>query len=236
MTRSINIILIDDNIITRSALKQLLLQTSDFKVVNEGGFVDITQVVNHAPCVVILRFEQKDCSKLMTLISDVRKNNPSSQILILAQSSDDPMVMWALKSGVKGCLVNESTLQDLENAIKELANGSVFIPSSISRRLIQKLSDPSDRDGDGNPIVLPTQQLRVLKLICRGLSNEEIAHSLTISKRTVDMHTYKLFKRLNVSSRTQAIHVAMQSGLVDILFAPLELDLSSSMKAGRLGD
>ena len=210
----INVILVDDNINIRSGLKLLLSDNPDYSL-NDAGFSEVFKHIKNELTIAIIRLEQREYSKIMTIISDIHKDYPAVSILILAYSSEDPQVLMALKAGARGCLLKDSTFDDLKRAIQELAEGNVFIPSIISTKLIQKLSGPYDWEKNDNSLTLSTQQLRVLKLISLGYSSEEIAKALFISKRTVDMHTYKLFRRLNVSSRTQAIQVAMRSGLID---------------------
>jgi DNA-binding NarL/FixJ family response regulator len=215
MKGSIRIAIIDDNITIRSGLRLLLSRIQDIYITCEAGYAEALRVIADAPEIILLRLEPKESQKILALVNHIRQSNPMIKVLALAYSSSDPLVLRCLKAGVPGCLVKESSLQDLEMAIREVAAGRMYIPVAVTTHMVQDLPEILGSDTQEVPL-LPGQQLKVLKLISQGYSNEEIARRLFISKRTVDMHAYRLFKRLNVTSRTQAIQAALQIGLIDI--------------------
>jgi two-component system, NarL family, response regulator len=123
-------------------------------------------------------------------------------------------MLQALRSGALGCLTGDSSVEELLESIYELARGGSYLPSPVGKKLIQGISVSNGKSDNGGTSLTP-HQFRVLKYICHGYTNLEIARAMVISKRTVEMHTYRLFKHLGVTNRSQAIQIAMCKGLVD---------------------
>ena len=120
-----------------------------------------------------------------------------------------------MKLGAMGCLLCDSSTEDLVESIREIGKGGVHLPPQISRRLLKKISNSGDENSH-DVVPLSHQQMRVLKYISSGYANKEIAKKMVISIRTVEMHTFRLYKRLNVKSRTQAILAAVQMGIIEL--------------------
>jgi DNA-binding NarL/FixJ family response regulator len=217
MTQSIKIAIVDDNITIRSGLRMLVSNLKNVSLVREAGFSESFNFIANEPEIVLFRLEQKENQKILSFIRKFHEKYPSIRLLILAHSCNDPFILQSFKAGVKGCLLKESSLVDLEFAIREIYKGNMIIPSLLKEKLVNHipLIEDDDEDDLGSSDGLSGQQARVLRLMAHGCSNGEIAEKLFISKRTVDMHAYRLFKRLNVSSRKEAVKVALEQGLID---------------------
>jgi len=153
------------------------------------------------------------------LILNILQNSPETHILLVANTAEDKHVMGAFRQGATGCLLANSPVEELYQSIRSLAEGGSYLPPMVGLKLIQKYNH-TDRLKPQNPPILSTQQILVLRYISNGLTNQEIADILVISKRTVEMHVYKIFKKLKVSNRTQAIQAGLREGIIDVYDIP----------------
>lgn len=193
----------------------MLCQNNDFEVVGDAVFGDIrAETIALKPRIVLLSLISNGTHDTPDTLRQLCQEVPATQFLILARSEDDQNMLQALRFGALGCLVNDSSPQDLVDSIYELARGGSYLPSQVGKKLIQKISNPGLKESLQG--LLTQRQLQVLKLISQGYTNQEIAEAMVISKRTVEMHTYRLFRRLKVSNRGQAIQLAIRIGMVEM--------------------
>ena len=208
----VSIVLLDNHKLLRAGLRALISGFDDFKISAEGGFDQALSLVGkYHPDVVLIDLVNTDIHS-EDIISSIIKTDANTSILALGNRSDDNIIWHALKQGVLGCLLYDSEPNEIYQAVSALADGGSFIPPLVGRKIIQayKLKERPQKT------ILSSQQIVVLKLMSQGFSNLEIASQLVISKRTVEMHAYKIFKRLEVNSRTQAIQKALHEGILDM--------------------
>ncbi len=121
---------------------------------------------------------------------------------------EDAMVYSALRAGALGYLLKDTRGDELCRAIKAAADGQVQLSPQIAARLIKEVKVPD------SPEKLTEREIDVLRLLAKGLSNKEIASSLSITEKTVKTHVSNILSKLNVPSRTQAALYAVRVGLV----------------------
>jgi DNA-binding NarL/FixJ family response regulator len=138
-----------------------------------------------------------------------------TRILVIGNSADDNNLLLAFKQGALGCLLDDSSPDDIYKALYILYQGGSYLPPMIGSKIIKSYTRSSHTRPLKSPTLSP-QQMNVLRLLSQGLSNQDIANQLVISKRTVEMHLYKIFKELNVSNRLEAIQASIRFGLLDI--------------------
>jgi len=117
----------------------------------------------------------------------------------------------AIKAGALGYLLKDSTPQDLVDAIRQVRRGEVSLHPTIARKVLRELAQPAGQAQGLDP--LTERELEVLKLIARGLSNDEIATTLIITEATVRNHVSNILSKLHLASRTQAALYALRKGL-----------------------
>ncbi len=232
MVKNIQAAIIDDNITVRSGLCLLISEIPGIEIIGHGGYLEAVMLANRGPHVLLIRLEQKESQRIRACVTNILQSCPTVRLLILAHAYDDPNIQWAFKMGARGCLLKESSVEDVEAAMREIARGNIYIPSRLVSILRATGQTPPAPETQTISIHLPGQQLRVLRLISQGYSNGEIARILFISKRTVEMHAYRLFKRLNVSCRTQAVQVALRFGLIDLQRPPDERETPLANETG----
>ncbi len=128
----------------------------------------------------------------------------AARVIMLTSYDTDEDIHLALRAGACGYLLKESSEQELLASIEKAAAGETFISPAVAA----KLADSLRREP------LTARELEVLKLIAEGRSNKEIAGSLFVTESTVKLHANKLFQKLNVSNRAEAIKTALQRGLI----------------------
>jgi DNA-binding NarL/FixJ family response regulator len=134
-------------------------------------------------------------------------------VLVLTTFDLDEYVYAALRAGAGGFLLKDAPEEQLAAAIRVVADGGSLFAPSVTRRLIERFVEPTDRT---MPVLaaLSPRELEVLRLLARGLSNAEIATELVVSEHTVKSHVAHLLGKLGVRDRIQAVIVAYESGLV----------------------
>ena len=149
------------------------------------------------------------------LIGIILKRNPQAQVLVATAASDDNTVMQTINAGANGyVLLSEST--DLAGCLRLMLSGGSPVSPTIARSVLRSLhcrNDMRRQAPENSP--LSTRELDVMRLLARGISYAEVAQILTISEHTVTTHIKKIYRKLNVHSRAEAIYEARRLALVD---------------------
>jgi DNA-binding NarL/FixJ family response regulator len=151
------------------------------------------------------------------LIRFARRESPRTEIMVMTVFGDERSVIAALEAGAAGYVLKDGTPQQIARALLELAVGGSPISPAIARHLLRRFrSDaPVAASVDGEePPALSGREVEVLRLIAKGFRVPEIAGLLGISAHTVTTHVRRLYKKLEVSSHTEAVYEAVQRGLL----------------------
>jgi LuxR family transcriptional regulator of csgAB operon len=137
--------------------------------------------------------------------------------LVVSLASEEAAVEKALESGVRGIVVGEDEFDTVTNALQVLNMGGFWIPDGQKIKASGKTTG-SKTESQNSEILnkLTRRETQVLSMLAKGMKNHDIADSLELSYRTVVTHVYNIYRKLNLSSRTEAIHLAIASGLVDV--------------------
>lgn len=210
--KPIRVLIADDHPVVREGLTAMFSNISDLILM--GAAKDGVEAVEMArvlkPDVILLDLVMPRKDGLEAII-DIKKDNPDARILVVTSFTEDNKVFPAIKSGALGYLLKDAPPETLLQAIHDVYRGEVSLHPTIARRLIQEINHP--------PVLPPTEdpltdrEVAVLRLIARGLTNVEIAQTLTISERTVRFHVSNILNKLHLANRTQAALYATQGGL-----------------------
>lgn len=210
MSEPIRLLIADDHTVVRQGICALIEEEPSLIVI--GQAVDGVEAVEKAralsPDVILMdmAMPRKDG---MQAIREIIAENPSARILVLSNFSDNNIVIQAIKAGASGYLHKSSSAEELLQAIHSVMRGESSLSPAIARILINEVNSPNPH-ASALSEELTKRESEVLDLIARGLSNQEIAISLTISERTVSAHVSSLLRKLHLSSRTQAALYSLQ--------------------------
>ena len=214
MTR---ILIADDEALVRSGLRMILEAQSDLEVVGEAG--DGAQAIGLAkelaPDVILMDIRMPGVDGLEAT-TRLLADGGSYRVLMLTTFDLDEYVYEAMKAGASGFLLKTAPADDLVRAVRSAAAGDALLSPAITRRLIEEYvrRPPPGQDVPGRFIDLTDRELEVLRFIAHGLSNTEIAERLFLSEATVKTHVNRIFAKLGVRDRVQAVVLAYESGFV----------------------
>jgi DNA-binding NarL/FixJ family response regulator len=217
---SIRIVLVDDEHLVRAGLRLILESEEDLEVVGEAedGAAAVELVTTADPDVVLMDIQMPGMNGLEATrqIVDLGREE-SSRVLILTTFELDEYVYDALRAGASGFLLKRTPATELVNAIRVVAEGEALLAPSITRRLIDEFArrPQGDRPSPEALDDLTAREREVLELVAQGMSNREIATQLFVSEGTVKTHIKRIFYKLGLRDRTQAVILAYDVGLVE---------------------
>ena len=216
MGKTIRVFITDDHQIVRRGIRQLLSTEKGIEVIGEAsnGREAVAGVEQLKPDIVLMDLVMPVMDGIEA-IRQIKAGNSSTQILVLTSFATDDKVFPAIKAGALGYLIKDTGPDELINAIRQVHKGEPTLHSSIAQKLLKEISHSSD-DALVSPDPLTEREVEVLKLIARGLSNQEIPETLVVSVATVYTHVSRVLDKLHLASRTQAALYALREGLASL--------------------
>jgi len=210
------VLIADDQALVRTGFRVMLEAQPDLEVVGEAG--DGREAIEAArllrPHVVLMDIRMPVLDGIDATRRIVREGS-SRRVLILTTFDLDEYVYEALRAGASGFLLKDAGRDELIHAVRVVAAGEALPSPSITRRLIEDFANrPRTRDRPEKLAALTPRELEVLRLIARGLTNADIAHTLVVGDATVKTHITRIFAKLSLHDRAQAVVLAYESGLV----------------------
>jgi two-component system NarL family response regulator len=205
VSSAIRLMLVDDHVLLRMALAEMLQSDPAFKVVAEAdnGAEALKLYANHQPDVTLLDIRMPGLTGVETLRQILAKW-PAARVIMLTTSELEEDIALVMKSGARGYLPKRITRDELTLAIRKVQAGEVYMPDQISRSLSAALAAPQ----------LTEREFEVLAFLPKGLSNRDIARLLGISQHTVKNHLHVIFQKLEAAGRSEAIAVAQRRGIL----------------------
>ncbi len=215
MTEIIRILIADDHAVVREGLRSFISTKPDMEVVGEAedGIEAVHKVRSLQPDVTLLDLVMPRQGGIET-IRQIKEENPGARILVLTSFAEEEKIFPAIKAGALGYLLKDSSPEQLLQSIRDVYRGQSSLHPSIALKVIREINQPSDLPPTEEP--LTERELEVLKLVARGLSNQEIADQLVISERTVATHVSNILDKLHLANRTQAALYALKEGLTSL--------------------
>ncbi|MGI9149097.1 MAG: response regulator [Chloroflexota bacterium] len=217
----LKVLLADDHAVFRLGLRDLLGTDDSIEVVAEAetGVQAVERVREFHPDVVLMdvRMPQKDG---IEATREIKSELPSTEVLVLSAYEDDDQVLEAFAAGASGYLIKGDDLNSVLRSIHNASAGKLLGPS-IAKRILERLSG---RGGTPQALTprgraqteLTARELTVLRLMAEGKRNRDIARAMGISERTVGNHIVRIFSKLHIRDRAQAILYAVREGIVKL--------------------
>lgn len=198
----------------------MLLGVEDrIEVVGEAGdgAEGIEVASRSAPDVVLLDVRMPRRSGIEACRA-IKEAVPSAKIVMLTMSDEEADLYEAVKSGAAGYLLKDSSIDEVAQAVRVVAEGQSLISPSMAVKLIDEFKQMSrpEREPAGGGLRLTERELEVLRLVARGLNNREIARELYISENTVKNHVRNILEKLQLHSRMEAVMYAVREKILDI--------------------
>jgi DNA-binding NarL/FixJ family response regulator len=212
----IRILIVDDQELVRTGFRVFLDAEPDFEVVGEAadGFTALEAAKELHPDLVLMdiRMPNLDGIEATRRIAGV---DGAPRVLILTTFDLDDYVYEALRAGASGFLLKDARAEELCAAVRTVAAGDALLSPTITRKLIESYTrrPPPSAHPDTLGELTP-RELEVLRLVARGMSNNDIARELVVGDATVKTHVARIFSKLDLHDRAQAVVLAYESGLV----------------------
>lgn len=212
---AIKIMIADDHSMIREGLKSLLELEGDIQVVAEAedGVDCLEKLKICTPDVLLLDINMPRKNGLEVL-QTLKSSKSKVKVLVLTVHNEVEYLMKAVDIGVDGYILKDSESAELKKAIFSIVEGENYIQPSLIPSLNSKMIE-KNRD-EGKIESLTKRELEVLKLLAVGMYNKEIAEKLNISERTVKNHVSNIFKKIEVTDRTQAAVFAIRNNLIEL--------------------
>jgi DNA-binding NarL/FixJ family response regulator len=203
----IRLMIVDDHFMVRLGLAGALNLEEDMTVVAEArnGAEAVAMFDAHRPDVVVMDYQLPELNGAEATAA-IRQKHPAARIIVLSVFKGEEDVHRAVQAGASGYLPKASEPTELMQAIRTLYRGGKYFPPAIDAALATRAARAE----------LSDRERQVLEAIVKGRSNKEIAGALGISENTVKVHTTRVFEKLGVADRMEAITAAISRGIIHL--------------------
>ncbi len=212
----IRLLLVDDHEVVRTGLRMLLESQSDIKILAEAstGAEAIQMAREFKPDVVVMDITLPDITGIEAT-RRLKESQPEIAVVALTIHEDEQYFFEMLQAGASGYVPKRAAPEDLISAIRAAFAGEIYLYPSLAKALVsdylgRSRSDPQEASLEA----LTPREAEVLELLAEGLSNDEIADNLVISRHTVARHRENLMGKLNLHSRSELVKYAIRKGLI----------------------
>ncbi|QHC58908.1 response regulator transcription factor [Rathayibacter sp. VKM Ac-2760] len=218
---AVRVVLVDDHALMRQGIRTILSAQPGIEVVGDAssGEEALDVIARLRPDVVCMDVEMPGIGGLEATRRLLLEPETTVQVLMLTTFEREDYLVAALEAGASGFLLKNSPPERLVAGVRALAAGDALLAPELTRAVIARAvalgRDPAVTPSGTPPESLTTRETEVLRLLARGLSNDEIAERLAVGRATVKTHVSNVLTKLSLRDRVQAVAFAYRTGLVD---------------------
>lgn len=203
-TAPIDVAIVEDSAVVRTTLETVIGESSHCRLVGSSrdGEQALRTIPQQKPKVVIMDLELPRVSGI-ECTARLKRLLPEVQVLVFTVFKDSTQIFKALSAGASGYLVKRSTPEEIVQAIRDVSNGGAPMSAEVARQVVSSFHRPDAHDADVQS--LTRRESEVLALLAEGYASKQIADKLFISYDTVCGHLGRIYQKLHVRSRTEAV-------------------------------
>ncbi|MEJ2556833.1 MAG: response regulator transcription factor [Anaerolineae bacterium] len=216
-TQTIRVVLADDHAVVRKGIHDFLEEADDIQVVAEAttGTEAVTVTLEQQPDVTVLDIQMPEMSGVEAA-RQIKAQAPEVQVLVLTAYDDDPYIFAMLQAGASGYVLKNASSEELVRAVRAVARGESALDPTVTAKVMSQLAGGKPPGAQAVVEGLTQRELEVLRLAAKGQTNRAIGRELGISDRTVQGHLANIFGKLGVSTRTEAVLLALKQGWITL--------------------
>jgi DNA-binding NarL/FixJ family response regulator len=210
----IRVLLVDDHIMFREGLKQILAKHTDVRVVGEAG--------NAAEALSLARTVEADVVLLdislpgpsgLDILNAMMVERPDQSVLILSMHPEDQYAVRMLKAGASGYITKERAAEELVTAVRKVAAHGRYVSPELAERLAADLQKPLARPAHE---LLSDREFEVFRMLASGKTLKEIAEALALSEKTITTYRARVLEKLNLRNNVELTHYAIKNNLTGV--------------------
>ena len=209
----INILMVDDHLIVRVGIKQIINDIPDMHIIAEAsnGNEAMELILKNTYDIVLLDISMPILNGLQTL-KLIKKHDNKLPVLMLSMHSEEQYAMRSMKAGASGYMTKEIAAQELVSAIRKINDGRKYISKEVAELLATDLYHEDEKDPHEN---LSDREFEILKMIARGLTTKAIAAEVKISPKTISTYRSRILAKLDLHNNSDIIHYVIDYNLTD---------------------
>lgn len=213
----VRILLVEDDPPTRRRLHDALAADPGFEVSSVGNLADARAAIAADPPKVLVTDLELPDGHGTALTAEVHLNHPGIEILVISVLCDERNVVAAIAAGASGYIVKDALPEDIGHTVREVLQGHSPLSAAIARYILRRLQPDAPRVQEGNAqLGLTRREVDILWGIAKGLTYNEIADGLGISRKTVPNYIKSIYRKLEVNSRGEAVFEALTRNLIQL--------------------
>ncbi len=211
----IRVLIVDDHPIVRQGLATVLDQEEDLSVVGQAadGVEAVVKARGLLPDIILMDLQMPEMDGVEA-ITQILAEGSDSKIIILTTYATDEYIFSGIEAGARGYLLKDSPPDDVVKAIRTVHQGESMIQPKIASRLLDRLGQLSHTHSPDT--LLSDREIEVLQVMSTGAANKEIANQLLIGQSTVKTHIVRIFSKLGVNGRTDAVSEGLKKGIIEL--------------------
>jgi DNA-binding NarL/FixJ family response regulator len=215
----INIVLADDHALVRDGIKSLLEDETDLKVIGEASngeeALEVAALLKPDLMILDIRMPRMDG---ITAVKEFRKQGKEIPCLMLSMHDSEEYVLQSINAGAYGYLLKDASRDEFIKAIHTVSKGEKYFSGDLSHILLKQITGAGGKmpakPAPSVRVNITRRQREILRLIPEGITNQEIAEQLGLSRRTVETHRYKMMETMGVNNKADLIKRATELGLL----------------------